>query len=234
MSDHGTVRASDGHYRPGSGAMAASDSPDTIARALPIFLAHASPRFLLGAVTVALLVRLRLGDWSGWDTVPILALLLLWPLQEWAIHVFVLHFKPRRLFGRTVDFRVPRSHREHHSDPWNYRILFIPFHSFLYSVPILVALWYAVTPSPALAWTGILGHLVLALHYEWVHFLVHTRVRPRSAYYKHLWDNHRLHHFKNEHFWFGVTRTEGDRLLGTAPEARSTPTSQSCRDLLAA
>ena len=32
-----------------------------------------------------------------------------------------------------------------------------------------------------------------------------------------LWRNHRLHHCKNEHYWFGVTMLSGDRLLGTAP-----------------
>lgn len=221
-------------YRAGSGAMAAADSPDTLRRALPIFLAHASPRLLLVAVAAALAVRLWIGSWSLLDLLPVAGILLFWPIQEWLIHVHILHFKPRRVFGRVVDFPVPRSHREHHGDPWNYRILFIPFHSFLYSIPLLIGLWYLVTPSAALAWTGIAMHFLLALHYEAVHFLVHTRVRPRTRFYRHLWDNHRLHHFKNERYWFGVTRTEADWLLGTAPEAGEVPTSRTCRDLLAA
>jgi hypothetical protein len=222
-----------GQYRAGSGAMAAADSPDTIGRALPIFLAHASPRFLLLAVSVATAVRLQIGAWSAWDLLPVLGLLAFWPIQEWLIHVNILHYRPRRVLGRHLDFRVPRSHREHHLDPWNYRILFIPFHSFVYSVPLLVGIWYLVTPTAPLAWTGITAHFLLALHYEWIHFLVHTRVRPRTRFYKHLWDNHRLHHFKNERYWYGVTRTEGDWIFGTAPEAREVPTSQTCRDLLA-
>ena len=220
-------------YRTGSGAMAAADSPDTLRRALPIFLAHASPRLLLVAAVLAIGVRVSVGEWSWWDLLPVAGILAWWPVQEWLIHVYVLHFKPRHWFGRTVDFRVPRSHRAHHRDPWNYEILFIPFHSFVYSLPILVAAWYLLTPTAALAWTGIAAHVVLALHYEWIHFLVHTRVRPHTRFYKHLWDNHRLHHFKNEHYWFGVTRTEADWLLATAPDARRLPTSQTCRDLMA-
>jgi len=51
-----------------------------------------------------------------------------------------------------------------------------------------------------------------------VHLLVHTRYRPRTALYRRLWRNHRLHHFKNERLWFGVTMLGGDRLLGTAAD----------------
>lgn len=221
------------HYTPGAGTMAAADSPDTIARALPIFLAHASPRVLIAAVLLALGYRLSLGGWSGWDILPVVGILAFWPIQEWLIHVHILHYRPVRAFGRLWDFPVPRSHREHHADPWNYKILFIPMHSYLYSLPLLVGLWYLVTPTAELAWTGITAHVVLALHYEWIHYLVHTRVRPRTRFYQHLWDNHRLHHFKNERYWFGVTRTEADWLLGTAPNAREVATSARCRDLLA-
>jgi len=220
-------------YRAGAGTLAAADSPDTLGKALPIFVAHGSPRILIVAVVLAIAYRLTLGNWSLWDIAPLVGLLLVWPLQEWLIHVFILHYRPVRFAGREWDFRVPRKHREHHSDPWNYQILFIPMQSFLYSIPILIGLWYLVTPSPELAWTGIAIHFTLALHYEWIHYLVHTRVRPKTKFYQHLWDNHRLHHFKNERYWFGVTRTEGDWLLGTAPNQREVETSATCRNLLA-
>lgn len=215
-------------------SLAGRNSPRTLGEALPLFLTHGSPRILLVAVVAALAVRLPMGQWSAWDVVPIVALLLLWPIQEWLIHVYILHFKPFRLAGRQIDFRVPRKHREHHRDPWNYQILFIPMQSFLYTVPLVYLIWTAVMPTTTSAWTGIVGHFVLALHYEWIHFLVHTRVQPKTAYYRRLWDNHRLHHFKSEHYWFGVTRTEADWVLGTAPGVKEVPTSRTCRDLLAA
>lgn len=82
-----------------------------------------------------------------------------------------------------------------------------------------------------LPWTAIVVHLALALHYEWIHFLIHTRVQPRLGYYQRLWRDHRLHHFKNERFWYGVTRLEGDRLLGTAPVPGTVSLSPPCRDL---
>ena len=44
--------------------------------------------------------------------------------------------------------------------------------------------------------------------------------------------NHRLHHFKNEHYWMGVTMHLGDRVLGTLASPKEVPTSPTCRDLL--
>jgi hypothetical protein len=126
---------------------------------------------------------------------------------------------------------VPRSHRAHHRDPWNAELVFIPFHSFLYSLPLLAALWWAVTPNARLAATGVACHLALALHYEVVHYLIHTRVVPRTGYYRGLWRSHRLHHFRNEHYWFGVTRVEADRWLGTAPDPNAVPASPTARTL---
>jgi len=79
--------------------------------------------------------------------------------------------------------------------------------------------------------TGVLAYFALSLHYEWVHFLVHTRVMPRTALYQRLWRNHRWHHFKNEHYWFGVTMLGGDRLLGTAARREVVPTSATSRTL---
>lgn len=219
-------------------AVAASDEsngrgagPRTLREALAEFVRHGSPRILAACLAGAAAARLFVAQWSLWDLAPLAGLLLYWPLQEWLIHVFVLHAKPKRLLGRTLDFRVPRKHRAHHQQPWRLDLLFIPMHSFLYSIPILVGVWWLVTPSLPLALTGITAHFALALHYEWVHFLVHTRVQPRTAVYRRLWKNHRWHHFKNEHYWFGVTMLGGDRLLGTAPDLAAVPTSPTARTL---
>ena len=109
------------------------------------------------------------------------------------------------------------------------RALYAVLHAAL--VFAIVGLWLLVAPGLPAALTGVLVHFALALHYEWVHFLVHTRYRPRSARYEKLWRNHRLHHFKNEHYWYGVTMLSGDRLLGTAPDRDAVPTSPTARTL---
>jgi hypothetical protein len=209
----------------------AATLPRRIPEALRLFLSHGSPRSLLAGTLLAAGARATLGPLSAADLLPPLALAVVWPLQEWLIHVCILHYRPLTLFGRTLDFRLPRSHRAHHAEPWRPELVFIPLHTFTWSLPLIAGFWWLVTPTLALAYTGIAFHLLLALHYEWVHLLVHTHVVPRTALYRRLWRNHRLHHFKNDRYWFGVTMLSGDRILRTAPDPGSVPTALHVPDL---
>jgi hypothetical protein len=211
--------------------MRTSESPTTLAEAFRRFFDFLSPRVVAVACAITVPVRLALGDWTGRDAAIVLGLVAFWPLQEWLIHVFILHYRPVTVLGGTVDFAVPRSHRRHHRDPWNIDILFIPSHVFLYAIPLQLALWIGLAPTLPLAFTGLATFFVLTLHYEWVHYLAHTRYRPKSWLYDRLWRNHRLHHCKNEHYWFGVTMLSGDRLMRTAPALDDVPTSRTCRTL---
>lgn len=212
-------------------AMAAADSPTELGAAVRRFVRHASPRTLIAALAVLVAARVAVGDWSAADLAVVAVIALLWPVQEWLIHVFILHFEPIEAFGRTFDFEVPRSHRTHHRDPWNLEILFIPLQGYFLGVPPLLLLAFGLLPTTALALTAVAFYLALTLNYEWWHFIVHTRVKPRGALHRRLWRNHRLHHCKNEHYWFGVTMLAGDRLLGTAPEQGAVETSPTCRTL---
>ena len=48
---------------------------------------------------------------------------------------------------------------------------------------------------------------------------MHSDYRPQSRWLRSVWRNHRLHHYKNEHYWFTVTTAgTADRLFGTYPE----------------
>jgi len=73
--------------------------------------------------------------------------------------------------------------------------------------------------------TGFTVSLLATLAYEWTHHLIHTDYVPRSRFYKGLWRAHRLHHFRNENYWYGVTSGLGDRLLGTYPGKDDVPLS---------
>ncbi len=47
-----------------------------------------------------------------------------------------------------------------------------------------------------------------------------------------MWRNHRLHHYKNEHYWFTVTTAgTADRLFGTYPDPETVPTSATAKNL---
>ena len=54
----------------------------------------------------------------------------------------------------------------------------------------------------------------------------------RGRAYKAVWRSHRLHHFKNEHYWFSVTTSgTSDRVLGTYPDPATVETSPTAKNL---
>ena len=61
--------------------------------------------------------------------------------------------------------------------------------------------------------------------------LIHTAHRPRSRYSRTIWRNHRLHHFKNERYWHGITQNLSDRVHRTNPDQRTVRRSRTARTL---
>ena len=198
-----------------------------------IFFRQASPRILVGFAVYAVAYRLWVGDFSGWDLALASAQVAFQPMTEWLIHVFVLHARPRRLGPLSLDTRLARDHHSHHTDPHEPRWWFIPISSGILVFAGVAVVSHLVLPQ-GLAATFTMTTVLIGLFYEWTHYLCHSTYKPRSAYYKFLVRHHRLHHFKNEHYWMGVTVVGGDRLLGTLESPRDVPTSPSCRDVLAA
>jgi len=209
--------------------LAEVDGPQTLGDAFRVFLRYPSPRILLALLAASLAGRALLGAPGAGDLAVLAAVVVWWPVQEWTLHVFALHLPPRRWLGRTIEFEFARRHRIHHQEPWRYEWIFLPVWVHLLA-PLLVLLFLAILPA-ALAATAMAGFVAMALQYEWTHFLVHTRYAPRSARAREIFRNHRLHHFKNEHYWFGFTVVLVDRLLGTAPEPETVETSPTCRTL---
>jgi len=198
------------------------------------FRANRSPKIILFAILAALALRLVLGDFTYWDAVALVAMIAVYPFGEWAIHVYLLHAKPVRLRGRRVELPSSKAHREHHERP-NYLglILLAPIEAaalLLLAVPAVLAVFSTFMPVPALVTAAFAGYVLIGI-YEWTHFLIHTAYRPRSATYKAIWRNHRLHHFKNEHYWHGITNTVADHVLHTAPDQKDVPRSRTARTL---
>lgn len=203
----------------------------TLAEAARKFFGYPTP-WLIGLTALsAWVARLWVGEFGWLDVLIAAGIAAFWPLQEWLIHVFILHFKPIELGGRRIDLHLAEKHRDHHGNPWHLDDVFIPLRTLLLGLPIGVALWFLVAPDWNIALTGLGFYASLGLVYEWTHYLVHTNYRPKTKLYRRLWKNHRLHHFKNENLWYGVTMLSGDRLLGTAPQADQAETSETCRSL---
>ena len=195
------------------------------------FTGFRSARWLFAMAVGSGSVRLLLGGLAVRDLVVAAALVGLQPFTEWLIHVFILHWRPREIFGRLRDPWVARSHRRHHQAPKDPRFIFIAMPAIkAYAVLDVVLLLLAWRTSPSIA-TGVAVANSLALLYEWTHWLIHTDYQPRSRLYRGLWRAHRLHHFRNENYWYGVTGHLGDRVLRTYPAKEDVPLSPTATTL---
>lgn len=191
------------------------DEVRTLRQAARRFVAHGSPWALAAALAVGLLGSAATGPTLGQGAV-LAAVLAAQPFVEWIIHVVVLHARPFTVAGRPVDLYQARKHRAHHAAPRDLDILLIPLRGHLAGALVVAALCLAL-PGAATRWALVASVAATSLAYEWVHFLVHTDYKPRRAAYRRLYVHHRLHHYRNERYWFGVSRLGADRLLGTAP-----------------
>jgi hypothetical protein len=205
-----------------------------------VFARQPSPPYLFGAVALALAARVAQSELGWRDLVMIAGLLAVTPFVEWAIHVYLLHARPFTLLGRKVEILSAREHRAHHEAPAVLEGVLIPVYAVLiFLVSIAAINWvlsfpiHLVLGGPRLAYatTGVVTSFAILAAYEWTHFLIHTPDRARSRYYKAIWRNHRLHHYKNERYWFGVTSTVGDRVIGTLPDQRAVQRSATARSL---
>ncbi|HET9721319.1 MAG TPA: sterol desaturase family protein [Solirubrobacteraceae bacterium] len=204
------------------------------------FVHRPSPRLLGLAILAALVLRALLGSFSWRDAVWVAGLIAVTPPIEWLIHVYLLHARPWRIGRFTLDLMAAREHRAHHRAPSVLDgVLIPPYAVGLFVALIALTVWVMsflialILGGDRLAQvaTGLVVAYTILASYEWCHFLIHTPYRPRGRYYRSIWRGHRLHHYKNEHYWFGVTSTVGDRLLGTAPEQSEVSRSATARSL---
>ena len=203
----------------------------SLGEAFAIFASHLSPVLIMGSTVALVVLRVVVGDWRWQQLVIVGVVFALQPFIEWTTHVWVLHAKPRRVFGREIDLYVAAKHRKHHADPRNLDILAMP-------IPGLITLSLLTTGIALLMGNTAdrislgLTVAVFLLGYEWIHFLIHTDYRPKTAVYRRLYQGHRLHHFRNENYWFGVSRRFGDTVLGTDPAKEDVPLSPTVKALL--
>jgi Fatty acid hydroxylase superfamily len=216
------------------------DGPLHLGDVARAFVRYDSPKLIAFALLAALAARLALGAFSWRDLVLPAALVVLEPVTEWVIHVYLLHARPVRVGGHSYDLLAAREHRAHHAAPAALDGVLVPTYALFVFVPAIAAYLYGLSFAlhpliwgDRVAWwlTALVVGYGILLSYEWCHFLIHTPYRPRRRYYKAIWRNHRLHHYKNERFWFGVTSNLGDAVLGTNPEQSTVAKSPTARSL---
>jgi sterol desaturase/sphingolipid hydroxylase (fatty acid hydroxylase superfamily) len=196
------------------------------------FSKYPSPWVIGVTVVAALTARIAVGDWQVTDALVPVVMLALFPFFEWVIHVFILHWRPKRVGRMTLDPLLARDHRRHHIDPRNVALIFIPWRSLLWILPLAVSTAVLAFPRIGLGLTSLVFIAILGLGYEWSHYLIHSDYKPKTAVYRAIWRNHRRHHFKNEHYWFTVTTSgTADRVLGTYPDPARVETSPTAKNL---
>ncbi|MDR7253067.1 hypothetical protein J2X46_002052 [Nocardioides sp. BE266] len=209
----------------------------TLAATGRAFWRYPSPWMIGGFLVAAVVARLAVGDWSWTDLLAPAVFLALFPLVEWVIHVFILHWRPRTVGGVEVDSLLARDHRRHHADPRDVPLVFIPWRALVWvialpgiALPLGVGALLGAGLPASLSFVVTLATVLFV--YEWTHYVIHSDYSPRTRLYKAIWRNHRLHHYKNEHYWFSVTTSgTSDRLLGTYPDPADVETSPTAKDL---
>jgi sterol desaturase/sphingolipid hydroxylase (fatty acid hydroxylase superfamily) len=200
------------------------------------FWRHPSPWMIAAFVIASVAARIAVGGGSWWELVIPTALVALFPVIEWVIHVAILHWRPRSIGPVRIDSLLAREHRAHHADPRDLPLVFIPWKALVWVLPSYVVVAWLAMPGWSSALTLLVSVYAIMFGYEWTHYLVHSDYRPRSRWYRSVWRNHRLHHYKNEHYWFTVTSAgTADRLFGTYPAdpgaVKSSPTVKSLHAL---
>ena len=203
----------------------------TLSRAFGLFRGQTNPRLILVMLAAAAVTRAALGSFSWRDAIVVAVILALEPFTEWVTHVTVLHLRPVTIRGRSIELHIARRHRLHHQDPKLIKHVLIPQGVLLRLVVFAVPLYYLVTPTLRQMLTGLVTSYAMLLTYEWTHFLIHSSYVPRSWYYRYIWRAHRLHHFKNEKYWYGVTVHLADHVLRTFPGRDDVETSPTARTL---
>jgi 4-hydroxysphinganine ceramide fatty acyl 2-hydroxylase len=154
----------------------------------------------------------------------ILAGVLVFYASEYTFHRFLFHAPPSK---RVWLLRLQRRlHYDHHVEPSRLDLLFLPLWFVVPNLAITGLIAWVLLRDWTLAVSLVLGAMLALLQYEWVHYVAHIPYRPHTRFGRWMKRYHLWHHFKNEHFWFGVSNPMLDFVSGTYREpegvARST------------
>ena len=196
------------------------------------FVRYPSPWMIIVFLGASVVARLVVGGFAWTDALVPVVMILSFPFAEWVIHVCILHWRPRTVAGLKIDTLLSRKHREHHNNPRDIPLIFIPWQVLCLILPVAIALGLFAFGRTGLGLTFMVTLGMLGLIYEWTHYLIHTDYKPKSRLYRATWRHHRFHHYKNEHYWFTVTTSgTADRLFGTEPDTESVDKSPTAKRL---
>lgn len=155
--------------------------------------------------------------------------MITYALSEYLVHRFLFHMKtPKSPFLLKI---IKRLHFDHHVDPRNLKLLFLPTWFSIPNFSILGGIFYLITNNFPLTMAFIVGLITYFLYYEWTHYVAHRPIKPLTKIGDTIKKAHLWHHYKNENYWFGVTHMTVDKTLGTYKNHEEVEKSETARNL---
>jgi len=191
------------------------------------FFRHGATLALAAAIVVSIaLFALGVIAFSFWGAVAGAAVFF---GSEYTTHRFFFHAQPSRI--PWILKLQHRLHYDHHIDPPKLELLFLPLWFVVPMALLYYAVFFAITRNVALAYSLTFGSIVATFYYEWVHFVAHVPFTPITPVGKYVKKYHLWHHFKNEHFWYGVTNPSMDFVGGTYRDQEAVERSTTVREI---
>ena len=170
---------------------------------ITLFLAISSVSLYFGLNTTIPL-------WLGFAV--LFAGIFVFTFVEYLMHRHFFHMEPDTPIKDKLQYGI---HGVHHDYPRDKdRLAMPPFVSAAYAA-ILYLMFTLLMGDFALYFLP--GFLLGYAGYLGVHYLVHVYNPPKN-FFKVLWVNHAIHHYKNPDTAFGVSSPLWDYLLGTLPK----------------
>jgi sterol desaturase/sphingolipid hydroxylase (fatty acid hydroxylase superfamily) len=131
---------------------------------------------------------------------------------EYAMHRYVFHMKTYSELREKIQYTI---HGVHHEFPKDKSRLAMPPLLSVTIATILLLLFRLVMGD--LTFSFLPGFLTGYAFYLSVHYIVHVYQPPKN-FFKILWVNHAIHHYKHGEYVFGVSSPLWDYIYGTMRE----------------
>jgi sterol desaturase/sphingolipid hydroxylase (fatty acid hydroxylase superfamily) len=137
---------------------------------------------------------------------------IFWTLLEYMTHKYLFHMTPDSEIKRKLQYNMHGIHHEFPKD--KDRLAMPPLLSVLLAC-VFFAIFYSLMNTKVFGFLP--GMLCGYAGYLFVHYIVHAYQPPKN-FFKELWINHSIHHYKDNTVVFGVSSPLWDYVFGTMPK----------------
>jgi 4-hydroxysphinganine ceramide fatty acyl 2-hydroxylase len=150
-------------------------------------------------------------------------------ISEYTTHRFFFHAPPVKTSW--INKLQHRLHYDHHIDPPKLELLFLPLWFVVPVAGLYYIVYFAIVHDAIAAVSFAFGAICALMYYEWVHYVAHIPFTPVTPFGKYVKKYHLWHHFKNEHYWYGVTNPSMDYAINTYRDVESVERSTTVREI---